>query len=56
MADQEADGDKDYRVEQVCCGVVNTIAMMNTGEVFVLGDNTFNQHAIEELDPEGLHE
>ena len=28
-------------VKQVCCGSVNTLALTSSGEVYVLGDNSF---------------
>ena len=36
-------------VEEIVAGSVNTVALTNTGKVYVLGDNTYHQHAVEEL-------
>jgi alpha-tubulin suppressor-like RCC1 family protein len=38
-----------YFMQQVCCSSNNTYAMTNKGEIFVIGDNTFCQHAVEDL-------
>ena len=37
--EQEPD---DIIVEQLVAGSVNTVALMNTGKVYVLGDNTYH--------------
>lgn len=36
-------------MKQVSCGAVNTLALTSTGDVYVLGDNSYGQHGVEEL-------
>lgn len=39
----------EYSVKQVSCGSVNTLALTSTGDVYVLGDNSYGQHGKEEM-------
>ena len=42
QANEELDEiEKKECVTKVCCGSVNTVMLTNTGEVLVLGDNTY---------------
>ena len=50
-AQAKQDKDDDYgehSVKQVSCGAVNTLALTSTGDVYVLGDNSYGQHGKEE--------
>jgi alpha-tubulin suppressor-like RCC1 family protein len=50
-AQAKQDKDDEYvehSVKQVSCGAVNTLALTSTGEVYVLGDNSYGQHGKEE--------
>ena len=42
----------EFYIRQIICGAVNTVSLTSTGEVYVLGDNTFGQHACEKLEPQ----
>jgi alpha-tubulin suppressor-like RCC1 family protein len=52
-AEVAADDLPDVRVTELVAGAVNTVALTNTGDVYVLGDNTYHQHAVEELEDPG---
>lgn len=43
--DEEQADDSQLRVRQVCCGSVNSVLLLTSGEVYVTGDNSFGQQA-----------